>query len=549
LLTSLSVKKNLYLAVSIVSILMLGCCSSYKKVKEIYETPPILAVPEETVRQIDILDLKEVEQKKDIKVEPVEPELNEMIISLEECRAITLENNLDLRVQLINPSIAKEVINQEEAKFETIFNGVYQFSNTDSPQLSLIDGTRKHNSATNIGVEMPLRTGGTLKFNLVDSRTSEPPVWYQPLSTYYYSNFGASLSQPLLRNAGKKVNTYRIRMAQYNSEIINTKTKLQAIRIIANVDIAYWRLYAVRKLLEVRKQQYDLSKALFEQTKRFVELGLKAKIEAIRTETSMAEKLEAIIKAENDVRDTERSLKRMLHKKGLSMRTKTVLIPSTIPDPVHYEFDRNLMVNKAIENRMELLELELQLAQDSTNIDYMKNQLLPLVTMEYKYNIHGLGAERHGSYDMLKDDEYNDHTFNLQVSIPLSGNEAAKSGLRKAIYERSQRLATKESKETEIENEVLNQIDKLEANWQRIQASRQTTILTDQQYKTEKKQYELGFSSSTDVLDSQTKLAEAQIMEIVAIAEYQISLVDLAYATGTLLGAAKVELEPIVPQE
>ena len=102
-------------------------------------------------------------------------------------------------------------------------------------------------------------------------------------------------------------------------------------------------------------------------------------------------------------------------------------------------------------------------------------------------------------------------------------------------------------KGTEIENEVLSQIDKLEANWQRIQAAIQTTILTDQQYKTEKKHYELGFASSTDVLDAQTKLSESQIMEIVAVAEYQIALVDLAYATGTLLGAAKVELEPIVP--
>jgi len=32
------------------------------------------------------------------------------------------------------------------------------------------------------------------------------------------------------------------------------------------------------------------------------------------------------------------------------------------------------------------------------------------------------------------------------------------------------------------------------------------------------------------------------------MAEYQIALVDLAYATGILLGAAKVQWEPIVPQ-
>jgi outer membrane protein TolC len=527
--------------------LMLVSCSHIKKVREFYETPAILTVPEKKVRQIDMMDLKEVEQKKESEVVPVESELDDITLSLAECRAFTLENNLDLRVQLINPSIASEGVNLEEAKFEAIYSGKIEYNNTDMPQSSLLDGTGINQYTANIGVNMPLRTGGTLSFNIVDSRRKETSVWTL-LNPSYYSAPSVSISQPLLRNAGKNVNTYRIRMAQYNSDIIDTRTKLQAIRIIANIDITYWKLYATRKLLEIRKQQYDLSKALFEQTKRFVELGLKSKVEVLRTETSMAEKLEAIIKADNEVRDAERALKRMMNKKGLEMRTKTVVIPATLPDPIHYKFDNMLIVKNALENRMELLELELQLAQDNSSIEYMKNQMLPLVTMEYKYNINALGGDRHELYDMLLDNEYNDHRFSLQFSIPLF-NEAAKSNYRRAVFERNQRLATKESKEAEIENEVLNQIDKLEANWQRIQASRQTTILTDQQYQTEKKQYELGFASSTDVLDAQTKLAEAQIMEIVAIAEYQIALVDLAYATGTLLGAAKVELEPIVPEE
>jgi outer membrane protein len=74
-----------------------------------------------------------------------------------------------------------------------------------------------------------------------------------------------------------------------------------------------------------------------------------------------------------------------------------------------------------------------------------------------------------------------------------------------------------------------------------ILAARQTTIFYDQQYQAEKRQYELGMVKSTDVLDVQTNLADAQRAEICALADYQIALVDLAYATGTLLGAAKVE--------
>ena len=58
-----------------------------------------------------------------------------------------------------------------------------------------------------------------------------------------------------------------------------------------------------------------------------------------------------------------------------------------------------------------------------------------------------------------------------------------------------------------------------------------------------------GRGRSTDVLEAQTNFADAQRAEILALSEYQISLVDLSYATGTLLGAAKIRWEPVVPGE
>jgi len=295
----------------------------------------------------------------------------------------------------------------------------------------------------------------------------------------------------------------------------------------------------------VRKQQYDLAEILFEETQSFVDVGAKPRIELMRTRASVAEKLEAIINAENDVRDAERDLKQMLGKPGLGIETETTLIPSSLPDPVHYDIQREEMVASALENRMELLALELQLAQDADKIEYRRNQTLPLVSMQYQYNVNGLGPKRSDAYDLLVNNDYRDHRLGLQVSIPL-GNEAAKSQLRQAVYERAQRLADRESQKEQITIEVLKQIDRLEANWQRILAARQTAILNDELYQAEKRQFELGMVTATDVLDAQTALADAQRAEISAVADYQISLIDLAYATGTLLGAAKVEWEPFV---
>jgi outer membrane protein len=524
--------------------LFMGC--AHLKGSEDYYT--FKAAPE-TLQQIETIELKEAEEEEILTLDREEPELVELEISLEECRALTLKNNLDLKVQLINPTIAAERVSQEEARFEAAFSATAVYSKSNTPVASTIEiaGNQVDTTYADLGVNIPLRTGGDITVNLTDNRNKTDSFWavYNPS---YDSDLSASISQPLLRNAGKRVNTHAIRIAEYNRQITDARTKLEAIRVIADVDRAYWRLYAARRLLDVRRQQYELAGALFEQTERLVDIGIKPPIELIRTRAGVAERLEAIIAAENGVQNTERDLKRMLNKSGLGMETATALIPSTEPDPVRYELQKGEMVANAIENRMDMLELEMQIAQDASTIDYRRNQTLPLVTMEYRYNMNGLGPARNDSYDMLFDNMFNDHLISLQVSIPL-GNRAAKSRLRQAIYERTRRLASRDNKKAQIRYDVLKQIGQLEASWQRILASRQTTILRDQQYQAEKRQYELGMLTSTDVLQAQTDLADAQRMEILALTEYQIALVDLAYATGTLLGAAKVQWEPFVPEE
>lgn len=542
---TLKTKKFLSATALISCLFLFNGCTYVDKIKELNKTPPIMEIPGETVHQIDVIELKETPQKENVIPEIQEPELAEYKLTLEECRALTLENNLDLRVELINPTIRREEVNQEEAKFEASFTGSAVYSNNEQPTDSELVGSKTERSDINLGVDLPLRTGGTLSFDLADNANKTNSPW-STLNPSFSSTFSASVSQPLLKNAGRRASTYSIRVAQYNSTLTDLGTKMAAIRIIAEADRAYWRLYALRRMLEVREQQYELAKATYEETERFVEVGAKPKIEIIRTKKTMAETLTGIIKAENDVRKSERALKRTLNKKGLGMESKTVIIPASPPDPVHYELDRKKMVENALENRMEMLELELQLAMDSLNIEYNRNQTLPLFTFEYRYNSNGLGADRGDSYDMLFNNDFNGHRVGLNVTVPL-GNKRARSRLRQSVYERAQRLASKESKEAEIKNDVLNQIDTLEAAWQAILASRQNTILSDEQYKAEKRQYELGLVKSTDVLNAQTNLAEAKRAEIESITTYQIALIDLAYATGTLLGAAKVEWEPIVP--
>ena len=505
-------------------------------------------VPPGKIRQIETLQLKKGEPNEIKPAEVNEAPPAEIRLSIEQCRAIALQTSLELKSVLINPTIAAERLSQEEAKFESTFFTNVDFSKTNTPSISYLDqisGSNVDLLRTDLGVQVPLSTGGTVTFDAIDARTATNAEFTQ-FNPYFGSDFSASISQPLLRNAGKWVNTYSIRIASYDRQIIDAQTKLDVITVLAALDRVYWRLYAARRELEVRKQQHDLAQAQLDQVRRLVNAGQRAEVEVVRAEAGVAQQLGAIITAENNLRDRERDLKRFMSKTGLGMQTPTVVIPTTEPDPVFYRLNRPQLVKAALDGRMELLQLQLQLLEKASTVDYMRNQTLPLATLGYTYNINGLGAARGDAWEMVSHNDYSDHRVGVQARIPI-GNEAAKSRLRQAIYDRRATLATEASRKATIEYEVLASADKIEANWQALLAARQNTILQARLHDAEKRQFELGMRTSTDVLDAQTKFADAQSSEINALAEYQIALIDLAYATGTVLGADRIQWEPIIP--
>ena len=478
---------------------------------------------------------------------PTEP-AEKIDLALDQCRALALENNLDLKVQLLSPTISQENVNAERAKFEASFFSNFNYYKIDQPAAAnlAIQGSQSETSNTDLGVEIPLQTGGKITFDLPDNRTKSnfQSATFNPS---YTDDLTVSISQPLLRNAGVQTNTHSIRIAEYDKSITDARTKLEVIRVIATMDRVYWRLYAAFKQLEVRKQQHELAKAQLERSRRFVEAGQQSQIEVSRSKAGLAQSLESIILAQNNLQDRQRELKQILNKTGLSLQGPTAIIPTTEPNPVHYTFETAQLVSQAIDNRMEMLELELEIARNISSIHYLRNQALPLVLMDYSYNINGLGQTRSDSLDLLQDNNFSDHRIGLRLVVPL-GNKAAESTLRAAYVTRVQILATKENREKMIEVEVLDALDQLESNWQRILAARQNTLLQQRLYQAEIHQFENDLSTSTDVLQAQTDFANAQSAEINALTEYQIALVDLAYATGTLLGAAQVEWEPSRPE-
>jgi outer membrane protein TolC len=500
------------------------------------------AATRERLRRIDPIQLDDYQRPDDTDDALVQPPPAELSITLEQCRAWTLENNLDLRVAVVDPTIADQRVTEEEARFESLFFAGVNYNDTLSPTASTLEGSETNRVNTNLGVRIPTRAGGSVTIDFAGGRYETDNV-FSTLNPSFTSDVGVSISQNLLRNAGMRVNAAPIQIARLSAQSSYARTKLEVIRALATVDRLYWRLYAAQQELQVRQAQHELAMAQLEAARRLVKQGNAAEIEIIRAESGVAEGLEAIIIAENRVRQRQRELKRLLNAPQLPMGGPTRLIPDTPANPVAYDLSAEALLSDAMAGRLELLELELALARDALSIEVARNATLPLASLEYRYTRNGLGDDFGDAFEQDIDENFDSHTVGLRVEVPL-GNQAAQSALRRALLTRLQRLATREQREAQVRQEVLDALDTLEAAWQRVLASRQAAILADRVLAAEQRQFDQGLNTSTDVQDARTRLADAQSKQVLALVDYQIAQIDIAFATGVILGSARVRWDP-----
>jgi len=460
-------------------------------------------------------------------------------LTLEGVRRRVLENNLALRVQLEEPGIAAESVAAERAKFEAAFFTTVEGGGVEGAATASSPATRLDTATLEPGIRIPLRTGGTvvvgLPLTFTDASTRGSPDESASTGALRFS-----ISQPFLRDAGVGVNTASIQVARLEERRVEAETKLSAIRVLAMAEKGYWDLYAATREVEIRHDQYRWAVEQLEQAGRLAAAGAVPEIEVLRAEAGVARRLDAIIVAETIRRRAETALKRALNDPALPLEGPTVLALKTEPRPLGLALEPAALAGHALANRMEMLALEVQLAVDALAVDLARNRTLPLFAVDFSYSFKGSDGSLLDALGRAAGGDLADWTAGAVLEVPL-GNAAAKARLRQAVLVRARTLATKEQRALVIREEVHNALDQLEQDWQAILAARHETIIQGRHYEAEKRQFQAGVRTSTDVLEAAAFLADARSREAVALADYQRALVDLAFATGTTLGQARVD--------
>ena len=466
-------------------------------------------------------------------------------LSIADVRRAALTNNLDLQVSFFNPAIADESLQAEKSKFESTFNISANRQKTVAPEFDHSSSrhidTESIRSAFGPGLTIPIITGGTIQ--LTDTWTSETAITKRGTSSTFMDRTKASITQPLLQNSGEEYNTASIQLANYQFQIATAQTTLEVIQTIEQAELSYWTMYLAWHALQIQTDQYFLyEKELKEANKLYNANKSKTLVDIYAFESGIAAQAAAVIQADNKVRLAIRALKVFINEPDLTVGNIMEPYPATIPDMNRYTFDAESLIALAINHRKELLESELQIASDALQIKVNENQLLPSVDFSASYSLNGFDDNNFSgaTSNTFKDNDPSGWSFGLTGSIPI-GNDAAKANLRSSILSRLQSIATKEGRSQQVTKDVHDALDNLESSWMTYLATLYELQATQNRYDATNKLYVSNQVSSTDVTQAIMALGEAKLTMLQATVSYQIAMVQLATATGTLMGHSQVE--------
>jgi outer membrane protein len=482
-------------------------------------------------------------------------------ITVDELRVSVIGRNLDLRVAEIAPRLADETLNAERAKFDAVFVADVSYADLDLPTgnstlLGLSSNDPLLDKASAIlteaeqdrevfkggaGVVAPLPTGARVGVKQTVEIDDKSGSGLRSSEDRAGTTF--SISQPLLRGGGVAVNTASIRLARLGSGVEAAKAKLTLIRVLASAEKAYWRLYAAQKLLQVQREQLGLAIENRDLVVQLVGEGLTPPVERFAADLAVAQQLEGMVVAETAVRLRARDLSRILNRDDLPIGEPAPIRVASDPVLARYRIDPDALVERALAERLELLEVELKLAADAIKIDLAQNATLPVFVVDFEFGLGDRSSTVGSSVANSFEFDNPQWAIGARAAIPIT-NDAAEARLRRSMLTRLQTTATREQKRLKIRQEVYDAADVLEQNWQRILAARQNVIAAGANYEAEQRLFREGLRTAQDVLVALQQLGKARQKEVKVIAAYQVAQIDLAYATGSLLGYAGTEITP-----
>lgn len=466
----------------------------------------------------------------------------------------------------------------------------------------------QNTSFLNLGYTQGFHTGTELSvtFDTTRSSTNLTDVVFNPALTPVMT---ATLSQPLLNGFGLLPNTRYIIEAKNSIKVANSQFAQQVIATVTQTSNDYWELVYDRENVKVQEAAVGVSQKLYQDNKKQLEIGTMAPLDVLTAESQLATDQQNLIVAQTTRLQQETVLLNDITKNLLAKDVAGIeIIPTTpisTPDLVE-NIALQDAVQEAWKKRPELYQADLNLKNAGIEVKATANSLLPSLNAYLQYTSQGLNGNRinttnvanefvpdpasplvdsagnvilvngttpafaglpvtattivpgglGGSLANVFHNDFPTYALGLNLTLPLRNRSAQADSARAQLDERQQRVQYRQTENTIVLN-VRNALIALQQDRAQVAAADKARTLAQQTLDAEQKKYQLGSSTSYNVVLRSRDLTAAQGTALRAQANLAEALVNFNQAMGrtlevnhiTVADALKGKLarDPLIP--
>jgi outer membrane protein TolC len=487
---------------------------------------------------------------------------NELSLTLGQVVETTLKNNVSIAVEAFNAKIREQDITDRKSEFDPTISlelSTQERSNQVSSAFASPDKARNRDHIWDLSLNQKVITGGDYEINFNNSRNRTNSN-FAGLNPQYSSELLFSATQPLLKNFGIDNNKRNIYIANNDLDISDFEFESKVIDTVTDAENIYWELVFSIEDLNVKRKSLIRAQDLEKRVRAQVEVGTVAPLDILQAQSEVASREELLLQAINLMQDNEDNLKNELNIDFASPDGQKKVRPVDQPMiQLQKEIELDEAIKKALVSRPDYLARKTRLANENILVKYNENQIYPSLDLFGSLGLNGIsgkaiaitsgsvqGTSRFGggyneTLSNLGSGNYYDWEVGLRMSYPL-GNRSAKSRLTASRLQVAQTLLDIKNLEKKIVVEVREAIRQIKTESKRIKATGLARKLAERKLDAEEKKFEVGLSTSFNVLEFQEDLFEEQSNEIRAIIDYRKAGIRLRQVMATTMAEHNIQM-------
>lgn len=397
----------------------------------------------------------------------------------------------------------------------------------------------EYESSGRVGLEMLTRTGVTVDlFYEMSAVSNSLQATANRPTPEYFAAAGIEVRAPLLRNAGREVNTSNEVVAGIDKTIAEETVRLVTSQRLFDGLSAYLMVQRAHEQLRWRQRVAKLAADLQTEMDRQVSQGLRSQTELIEATARRVQRDSEVTLAQREL--AERIGAFQIYFSGIDSGTEAARWqPSDVLAPVPYRYQKRSSygsLDQAFANRPEARINALRLEREEVLRMVAENRAKPQADLVLDYRRTQLDGDYIPFRDVFsKSNPYDTWRVGFEFRRGLKGDETAKAELRSAELREAQADLAMNAFRQRVASE-LNGISSILARARESLAQQDRMIAAQQELLTaERTAFDNGRSSELEVLSRRINLAQAQEARADAVVQLNLATFLASQVDGTLL--------------